>query len=175
MIDILSRLGCYKKSTHQSWRMPCFLLLIVLFASAQSERCPKIENYPECTEVQIPCPADFGADGCPTKIVCEDKWFDIEKKSCTTTCWDIKCKKGEEKVENAIMWFEGGYGQCDRMQDFCVKFDSSVNFGIATTGVNPDPKTTIAWPNRCAPGKKWCNLGFDEYGYWKGSACKEDC
>ena len=152
--------------------MLCFLLLIVLFASAQSERCPKIENVPQCNQDQIACPGEKFKDGCPTSIVCEDKWFSEDDKNCTIACWDVKCKEGEFAIEGTISWIYG-YGQCDRIQDFCVKYDKAANFGIETTGVHP--RAEIAWPTSCKDNEKWCNLGFDEYGYWRGSTCSKNC
>ena len=155
--------------------MLCFLLLIVLFASAQSERCPKIENVEQCTQDQIACPGKDFKDGCPTTIVCQDKWFTNGDKTCTTTCWDVKCKEGEIAIADAISWLPLGYEQCDRMQDFCVKYDIAANFGFETTGVHPSKETTLAWSTSCKVDEKWCNFGFDEYGYWLGSICSEDC
>ena len=152
--------------------MLCCLLLIVLFASAQAERCPKIENVPQCTEDEIPCPGSKYENGCPTTIVCQAKWYEKDPdKTCTTACGDIKCKEDELKVSSdAITWFRPGSGQCDRMQEFCVKYDIwGADLGLVRSGV--DKETTIAWPNSCAPEEKWLNFGFDEYGYWLGSLC----
>jgi len=178
-----------------------FLLLIVPFASAvegqstDNNRCSNVTiTVPDtpCPKGKIKCPSKYDtkgpSKGCPTEITCDDMWYsknpDEDKKNCMAACWDVRCPYGEVLITDGMIdtnGENGGFGKCDRMQEFCAKFPEYVRIqnlmDCADLGFEPtnvDKYATIVWPQSCGADEIWCHLGFDNDGHWLGSWCAKN-
>ena len=177
-----------------------FLLLIVPFASAYEEhstdnnRCANVTiTVPDtpCPKGKIKCPSKYVTEGpskgCPTEITCDDMWFsknpDEDKKNCMAACGDVSCAYGEILMPSGMIDTineNGGFGKCDRMQEFCAKFpeypgiDHLTDFYLGFHPTNVDKKARIVWPQSCGADEIWCHLGFDNDGHWLGSWCAKN-
>ena len=167
------------------------LLLIVPFASAvEHNRCADVAiTVPDtpCPQGQIKCPKfdttlekDSRGYGCPIEMTCEDMWFS-QNKTCMRACWDVICPYGEIPMAYAMLDYVVGFGNCDRMQNFCAKFPEYpgndnlmdwADLGLEPTNVYET--ASIVWPQSCGANEIWCQRGFDNDGYWLGSWCAKD-